>query len=210
MNLVDDPEACYPYFLFKWIWVSKLETDLYVLIDYFNLNWPNPETLGKLNGSRRYALWRNKWIRRNNCDIRSGFSACWTLINFHLCVSSTHTPDHSHSRPWSESALYMFWEMLALDLQFLPCQIHGMAAMNSAAPAFFLPNLWVRLLTLLPEGASVPGSCACVSESGDRKWGRVWCHPPPKFTILVMAVNTNFLVGLQRLRKDFYFLFLFY
>lgn len=128
-------------------------------------------------------------------------------MNSHLCVSSTHTPDHSHSRPWSESALYMFWEMLALDLQFLPCQIHGMAAMNSAAPAFFLPNLWVRLLTLLPEGASEPGSCACVSESGDRKWGRVWCHPPPKFTILVMAVNTNFLVGLQRLRKDFFFFF---
>lgn len=53
MNLVDNPEACYPYFLFKWILVSKLETDPYVLIDYFNLNWPKAETLGKLNGSRR-------------------------------------------------------------------------------------------------------------------------------------------------------------
>lgn len=59
------------------------------------------------------------------------------------------------------------------------------------------------LLTLLPEGASVHGSCAYVLESGDRKWGRLWCRPAPKFTILVMTVNTNFPVGLQRLRTDF-------
>lgn len=91
-------------------------------------------------------------------------------------------------------------------LIFSFCLVRFMGWLQWAVPPWpsFCLTSGFRLLTLLPEGGSVHGSCACVSESRDRKWGRLWCHPPPKFTILVMAVNTNFLVGLQRLRKDFY------
>lgn len=51
MNTVYVPEACDPYFLLKQSLDSKLETN--PRADYFNTNWPIPQTLGMMDVTRK-------------------------------------------------------------------------------------------------------------------------------------------------------------
>lgn len=124
-----------------------------------------------------------------------------TLLNFRVWTCSTHTP-------WITLIPAHGLDLHSVSLgryQLLICSFYLVRLMYQlqwTVPPPPFPCLG-SLLTMLIEGASLHGSCAFVSESGNRKRERLWCHSPQKSTISVMTVNTNFPLGLQRLRIDF-------
>lgn len=128
------PEAYAPCWRFRNMWALFQNLSFEVGDKSLGkLRWH--ETLGNLNGTLK-----KEWISTSNCGTGGGFSDCWPWLTFHLWAYSTHKPQITLIPAHYLDLHSIFWEILALDPKFLPCETQVAAMLNNAASTFSLPS----------------------------------------------------------------------